>query len=132
MGTSATRVRRRHVAALCAVAASILLMPFASSPAAAATWHYSPGIEGGMTFGPDGAFYFVDVANSQVDRLDPAGHVTVVAGVGPFVGDVNTKDHGWTQDTGYTGDGGPAVDAQLMFPFAIAFDAQGISISPIT
>jgi len=124
METSATRIRRRHVAALCAVAVSILLVPLASSPATAVTWHYNPGIEGGMVFGPDGAFYFVDSFNDQVDRLDAAGHVTVVAGVGPFAGDFTIKDHGWTEG-GYTGDGGPAVDAQLMLPIALAFDAQG-------
>ena len=61
--------------------------------------------------------------------VDAAGNVTVVAGKGPLIGNggypVLTKDHGWTEDTGYTGDGGPAVDAQLSLPIAIAFDAQG-------
>jgi streptogramin lyase len=114
------------------VTLAVLGVTFASAvttPASAARWHYSPTLEGGMAFGPDGAFYFLDDANDQVDRVDSAGNVTVVAGKGPLLGNggypVFTKDHGWTEDTGYTGDGGPAVDAQLSLPFAIAFDAQG-------
>jgi hypothetical protein len=105
----------------------VTLAPAVTSSARAATWHYSPGLEGGMVFGPDGAFYFVG-PNDQVDRLDAAGHLTVVAGKGLLGTDgspVITKDHGWTEDTGWTGDGGPAVDAQLSFPIALAFDAQG-------
>jgi streptogramin lyase len=115
-----------------AVTLALLSGTFASAviaPASAATWHYSPRFEGGMVFGPDGAFYILDDANDQVDRIDSAGNVTVVAGKGPLLGNggfpVDTRDHGWTEDTGYTGDGGPAVDAQLSLPIAIAFDAQG-------
>src|SRR5262245_42472812 len=97
--------------------------------ASAAGWHYSPGLMGGMMFGPDGALYVLDGTNYQVDRIDAAGHVTVVAGVGRLLGNdgypVTTKDHGWTEDTGWTGDGGPAVDAQLSFPVDLTFDAQG-------
>ena len=81
-----------------------------------------------MVFGPDGAFYFIG-QDYQVIRRDAAGNETVVAGRGFLEGNggypVTTKDHGWTEDTGYTGDGGPAVDAQLSFPTALAFDARG-------
>jgi len=114
--------------AIVALMTSIMVIPLATTDAGAATWHFSPGIEGGMVFGPDGAFYFFG-PNYQVWRLDSAGHETLVAGRGYLDGNngfpVTTKDHGWTEDTGYFGDGGPAVDAQLSFPVALAFDAQG-------
>jgi sugar lactone lactonase YvrE len=113
-----------------ALAASMLLIPLAATDVGAATtWQVNPRVEGSMVFGPDGAFYFIDGANYQVDRLDAAGNVTVVAGRGFLNGNngypVTTNDHGHTEDTGYTGDGGPAVDAQLSLPIALAFDAQG-------
>jgi sugar lactone lactonase YvrE len=111
-----------------AVITSIMVIPFAATDAGAATWHGTTSVEGGMVFGPDGAFYsFND--DYQVVRMDATGHKTVIAGRGFLDGNdgfpVTTKDHGWTEDTGYTGDGGPAVDAQLSFPVALAFDAQG-------
>jgi len=116
-----------------AVAVTVAIVAFLATGslmgvASAATWHYNPRIEGGMVFGPDGAFYFLDDANDQVDKMDASGHVSVVAGRGLLGADgypVFTKDHGWSEDTGWTGDGGPAVDAQLSFPIALAFDAYG-------
>jgi sugar lactone lactonase YvrE len=55
-----------------------------------------------------GAVYVADEAS--VRRIDPAGTVTVVAGTG-------------TQ--GFSGDGGPAVSAQLNRPTALAVDPDG-------
>ena len=110
------------------MASMLVVAPAATDAGATTTWHVNPGVEAGMVFGPDGAFYFIG-PNYQVLRRDAAGNITVVAGRGMLVGNdgfpVTTKDHGWTEDTGYTGDGGPAVDAQLSFPVALAFDAQG-------
>ena len=130
MSSRTTRFRLLARAAVGALMASILIIPLAATNAGAATsWQVNPRVEGSMVFGPDGAFYYIDGANYQVDRLDAAGHVTVVAGRGFLEGNggypVFTKDHGWTEDTGWTGDGGPAVDAQLSLPIALAFDAQG-------
>lgn len=123
MTGAAVPLRTRTLATLVVIVAA-LFAPALTQGASAATWHDNPRIEGGMVFGPDGAFYFVDGGNDQVDRMDASGRVTVVAGVGPFQGDLTIKDHGWSM-AGYTGDGGPAVDAQLRFPSALAFDAQG-------
>jgi secreted PhoX family phosphatase len=103
-------------------------LPFGWTSASATTWHYSPGIEGGMVFGSDGSLYVTDSFNAFVYRVDTSGHTSVFAGIGPPSPDGSppiTKDHGWTEDTGYSGDGGPAVDAQLSFPLGLAFDAQG-------
>ena len=125
MSSRMTKYRLLAKAAAAALTASILVIPLAGTNAGAATtWQVNPRVEGSMVFGPDGAFYFTDGANMQVDRLDAAGHVTVVAGRGPLA-PVYTKDHGWTEDATWTGDGGPAVDAQFSGPGPIAFDGQG-------
>ena len=65
----------------------------------------------GMTIGPDGGLYFCDVDNQRVRRLDLATkRVTTIAGTG---------------QKGYTGDGGPAVNATLAAPHELVFDAKG-------
>src|SRR5579863_8292065 len=65
----------------------------------------------GMTIGPDGGSYFCDVDNQRVRRLDLATKkVTTIAGNG---------------QKGYTGDGGPAVEATLSAPHELVFDAKG-------
>jgi len=65
----------------------------------------------GMTFGPDGALYFCEIGNHVVRRLDlKTRELTVVAGNG-------TK--------GYSGDGGPAIKAQMNEPYAVRFDSFG-------
>jgi DNA-binding beta-propeller fold protein YncE len=65
----------------------------------------------GMTIGPDGALYFCEIGNHVVRRLDLKTHeMTVIAGNG-------TK--------GYSGDGGPATEAQFNEPYAASFDSLG-------
>jgi hypothetical protein len=81
MSGRTTKFRLPAKAAVGALMASILVIPLAATGAEATPWHTSPGIEGGMVFGPDGAFYsFND--DYQVVRRDAAGDVTVVAGRG--------------------------------------------------
>lgn len=64
-----------------------------------------------MELGPDGRIYVADEANHRVLALDVDSlAVEVVAGNG-------------TQ--GFSGDGGPATDAQLYRPSGIAFDEKG-------
>jgi len=65
----------------------------------------------GLAAGPDGALYICEIATHVVRRLDEkTGKITIVAGNG-------------TQ--GYSGDGGPAVKAQLNEPYEVRFDAAG-------
>jgi streptogramin lyase len=65
----------------------------------------------GVVRGPDGAIYFCDTANHAVRRIDPAsGKVLTVAGSGR---------------KGYSGDGGPAVKAELNEPYEVRFDRDG-------
>jgi DNA-binding beta-propeller fold protein YncE len=61
--------------------------------------------------GPDGMLYIADAGNNRVRRVDPStGVITTVAGTGV---------------EGNSGDGGPAVDAELHYPAAVNFDAGG-------
>ena len=64
---------------------------------------------GGVTVDSTGNLFFVD-GSYRVRRVAPSGTIATVAGNG-------------TQ--GYSGDGGPAVNAQLRYPYAIAVDAAG-------
>jgi sugar lactone lactonase YvrE len=51
-----------------------------------------------LALGPDGSLYLADTGNHRIRRIDPSGIVTTIAGTGR---------------SGYTGDGGPALDADL-------------------
>ena len=65
----------------------------------------------GVEVGPDGALYICEVRNHRVLRLDlKTGEITTVAGSGR---------------RGYSGDGGPAVDAELNEPYEARFDRDG-------
>jgi|SRR5215469_58962 len=65
----------------------------------------------GMTIGPDGALYFCDLDNQRIRRMDlKTKKATSIAGNGR---------------KGYTGDGGPALDASLAAPHELVFDSQG-------
>jgi len=65
----------------------------------------------GVEIGPDGALYITEVRNHRIRRLDlKTGQITTVAGCGR---------------RGYSGDGGPAVDAELNEPYEVRFDGEG-------
>jgi sugar lactone lactonase YvrE len=65
----------------------------------------------GVEVGPDGALYITEVRNHRVRRLDlQTNQVTTVAGNG---------------SVGYSGDDGPAIEAQLNEPYEVRFDRAG-------
>jgi arylsulfatase A-like enzyme/DNA-binding beta-propeller fold protein YncE len=65
----------------------------------------------GVELGPDGALYVTEVKHHRVRRIDlRAGTISTVAGCGR---------------KGYSGDGGPATDAELNEPYEVRFDDQG-------
>jgi DNA-binding beta-propeller fold protein YncE len=65
----------------------------------------------GLVVGPDGALYFCEVGNHRVRRLNLKNHqLSTVAGTGT---------------RGYSGDGGPALQAALNEPYEIRFDKAG-------
>ncbi len=59
---------------------------------------------------PDGTILFPDSGNHRVRRISPAGVITTVAGNGA---------------PGFSGDGGPALAAQLNLPFSVSPLAKG-------
>ena len=64
----------------------------------------------GVAAGAEGDVYFSDQGNLRVRKITRAGRIVTVAGSGV---------------RGYYGDGGPAAQAQLNFPGALALDASG-------
>lgn len=63
-----------------------------------------------VTFDASGNLFFVDVYNGCVRKVSPNGIITTVAGTGTL---------------GYSGDGGPALKAQLSQSFAVVVDGAG-------
>src|SRR5262245_34523692 len=65
----------------------------------------------GLTVRPDGALYVCEIGNHLIRRIDlKTGKIATVAGNGKM---------------GYSGDGGPALEASLNEPYEIRFDKQG-------
>jgi uncharacterized protein (TIGR03437 family) len=75
----------------------------------AATSAYLGNIEG-LALDAAGNIYFADWQGNRIRKVSPSGIITTVAGSGNF---------------GYSGDGGPAINASLSAPFAVAVDASG-------
>jgi hypothetical protein len=64
----------------------------------------------GLTIGPKEELYFCDMSNHRVRKIDSHGIITTVAGNG---------------QKGWSGDGGPALQASLNEPYEIRFDRGG-------
>ena len=54
--------------------------------------------------------YIADSFNNRIRKVDSTGTITTIAGTGEY---------------GFGGDGGPAAEAQLSFPFGVAVDVAG-------
>ena len=64
----------------------------------------------GVARGPDGHLYICDTGNHVIRRVASDGTIATVAGNG---------------EAGYSGDGGPALEAGLNEPYEIRFDLEG-------
>jgi streptogramin lyase len=64
----------------------------------------------GLARGPDGALYICDMENHRIRKVARDGIITTVAGTGK---------------RGYSGDGGPALQADLNEPYEVRFDKAG-------
>ena len=64
----------------------------------------------GVAVDDTGNIYIADTGNQRIRRVDPTGNMTTVAGTG---------------SRGYSGDGGPAIQAQLNEPTGVAVDSAG-------
>ncbi len=65
---------------------------------------------GGLTMGPDGALYIAEQTSHRIRRIDSNGIIETYAGNGV---------------PGYSGDGGPADEANIKSPFRMMFDQKG-------
>ncbi|MFC1602923.1 putative Ig domain-containing protein [Pseudomonadota bacterium] len=63
-----------------------------------------------IDIGPDSSIYIADAGNYRIRRISPDGVITTIAGTG---------------DSGFSGDGGPATEAQLGGPFDLAIATDG-------
>jgi Fe-S cluster biogenesis protein NfuA len=68
----------------------------------------------GVAVGPDGSIYIADTGNNEIRKVSPSGTITRFAGTGS----------GCSQPPN-CGDGGPATNAQLSAPAAVAVDRSG-------
>ncbi len=64
----------------------------------------------GVAIDPGGNLFISDYVNHRIRKVDPQGTITTWAGTG---------------EAGFSGDGGPALDANLWYPRDIAVDATG-------
>lgn len=122
---------RRHFLRLATVASTCLLAPVrAFAQALRVSTFAGTGVAGyendlaglsatqtpinnpyGVVVGPDGAVYFCEVDTGRTRRVSlPEGVITTVAGNG---------------EKGWTGDGGPALQAAFSAPHEIRFDRDG-------
>ena len=67
-----------------------------------------PGQPTGLALDAAGNLYVADTGNHRICKIDPTGTITTIAGTG---------------EQGFSGDGGPAVAAQLASPKGVALDA---------
>ena len=65
---------------------------------------------GGVTVGADGSVFISEVGAGRILRLSPSGEFSIIAG---------------SAKSGFSGDGGPATQAQLHKPKGIELDASG-------
>jgi DNA-binding CsgD family transcriptional regulator/sugar lactone lactonase YvrE len=65
----------------------------------------------GLALGKQGNLYIADAGNSRIRMVDLKGRITTLAGSGKFDGD--------------GGDGGPAGQARLSFPYGVAVGPDG-------
>ena len=70
----------------------------------------SIGLVDGLAVGPDGTVYFSDRSNHRIRKITADGRLTTLAGNGR---------------AGFSGDGGPALEAALNGPAGLTVDASG-------
>ena len=87
-------------------------------PATSAQLAYSDGV----ALDDAGSLYIADTQNHRIRKVTPDGIISTIAG-----SSATTSNMGCCSPSpgGFSGDGGPAIDAQLSFPGAVAVDGAG-------
>ncbi|HXP83529.1 MAG TPA: hypothetical protein VN841_02345 [Bryobacteraceae bacterium] len=75
----------------------------------------------GVTLGPDGNLYITDSGNNRVRKVAPDGTISTIAGTGTTIANLNLL----SPPCAFSGDGGPALQAQLCVPAETVFDNAG-------
>jgi len=97
-----------------AAALAISMLPGTALSAGAPTFGPGPVTFTEIAVSSSGTVYASDCGNARVYRIGSNGTITVIAGAG---------DGGFTN--GYSGDGGPAVDAHFGCPTGLSVDPDG-------
>ncbi len=112
MGTQSNTHPPYHTCAPLRIALLFLLALLTNLSAAAQTIVSATTIPlllpSAIVFDPQGNLYLAETNNHVIRKVDTSGHITTIAG---------------TSTQGFSGDGGPAVDAQLDSPQGLALDA---------
>jgi hypothetical protein len=72
----------------------------------------------GVVVDGSGDVFIADRDNNRIREVSPSGIITTIAGSG-------STGFGSAFSGGFSGDGGPATNAQLNFPFGVAVDGSG-------
>jgi sugar lactone lactonase YvrE len=77
---------------------------------------------GGVALDGAGNLYIADIQNHRIRKVTPDGIISTTAG-----SSTTTSNTGCCHPSpgGFSGDGGPAIDAQLSFPAGVAVDSAG-------
>ena len=106
------RVRRIDTAGVISTFAGTGEEGFSGDGGPATEAQFYPGHDQFLSVATDAAgnVYVTDPENQRVRRIDTAGMISTFAGTG---------------EEGFSGDGGPATEAQLSYPVGVAVDSAG-------
>ena len=90
--------------------------------AATATQLYYPT---GLNFHKSGNLYIADYDNQVIRVVACASGGTCTPEAGETTGDIYTFAGNHTLGAGFSGDGGPATNAKLYYPYDVVADASG-------
>ena len=111
-GYESSRVRRIDTAGVISTFAGTGEEGFSGDGGPAVQAQFNAGHDGFLSVATDasGNVYIADSENHRVRRIDTAGMISTFAGTG---------------EPGFSGDGGPAAQAQLIYPAGVAADESG-------